>query len=319
MVPVLLPASAAAFAPRATYVNVVLGSKVEPWLTQVLKRVSRIKRPLNNVAKHQKCLTDLLSSATAMWTITSLMVPKTPDFELQHDSNPLIEALLNYYFIHIDAYIVHVDMVFRNEVAFKLSSDSIKTLIDYHKNVYSINLSTNSSPCPEIEAQINQLHQDFIQDINKFVYRAHVTALENLQEDGSGELLSSQSEEVKNKIMKLFRPVTPPSSPEAETSMSQSVSPDCSDCSSLWSQLNYLSTLPEPTDTTPFISSSPETMSSIDSPSLWSVMDFNENQNASSISPFNQQYCIMMPEEQCGMNLDYGILDWSQYYDTMIS
>ncbi|ENI09321.1 hypothetical protein COCC4DRAFT_20023 [Bipolaris maydis ATCC 48331] len=43
----LLPASAAAFAPRSN-VNVVLASKAEPWLTQTLKRVNRVKRPLNS-------------------------------------------------------------------------------------------------------------------------------------------------------------------------------------------------------------------------------------------------------------------------------
>lgn len=54
MPPQLLPASAAAFAPRASAVNVVLGSRVEPWLTQTLKRINRIKRPLNRVHQASK-------------------------------------------------------------------------------------------------------------------------------------------------------------------------------------------------------------------------------------------------------------------------
>ncbi|TKA28066.1 hypothetical protein B0A49_13971, partial [Cryomyces minteri] len=47
----LLPASAAAFAPRSAP-TVVLSSKVEPWLTQTLKRINRVKRPLNSVPQH---------------------------------------------------------------------------------------------------------------------------------------------------------------------------------------------------------------------------------------------------------------------------
>eukprot|EP00249_Psilotum_nudum_P027071 c34356_g1_i1 orf=214-387(+) len=54
---ILLPASAAAFAPRGQ-VNVVLNSKVEPWLTQTLKRINKIKRPLNSVPQHTRCLTE---------------------------------------------------------------------------------------------------------------------------------------------------------------------------------------------------------------------------------------------------------------------
>jgi len=84
----LLPASAAAFAPRASSVNVVLGSKVEPWLTQTLKRINRTKRPLNSVCQHQRCLTETLSPH-AIWTLASLMLPKAPDSELRKDSNPL--------------------------------------------------------------------------------------------------------------------------------------------------------------------------------------------------------------------------------------
>src|SRR3954454_5730486 len=112
----LLPASAAAFAPRASSVNVVLGSRVEPWLTQTLKRINRIKRPLNSVPQHQRCLTETLSSPNAIWTLASVMLPKAPDSELRKDSTPLIEAIFNYQLVHLEAYIVHVDMVLRSEV-----------------------------------------------------------------------------------------------------------------------------------------------------------------------------------------------------------
>ncbi|KAG9977152.1 hypothetical protein KCU78_g22370, partial [Aureobasidium melanogenum] len=55
----LLPASAAAFAPRSAP-TIVLGSRVETWLTQTLKRISRVKRPLNSVPQHYRFLTETL-------------------------------------------------------------------------------------------------------------------------------------------------------------------------------------------------------------------------------------------------------------------
>ncbi|EOO02746.1 hypothetical protein UCRPA7_1726 [Phaeoacremonium minimum UCRPA7] len=189
MPPQLLPASAAAFAPRASSVNVVLGSKVEPWLTQTLKRINRIKRPLNSVPQHQRCLTETLSSTNAIWTLASLMVAKAPDSELRKDSNPLVEALFNYQLIHVEAYIVHVDMVLRNEVAYKLTPDTIESLIEYHKDIHCVNAKASTYDWSEKEQQCKKLHEDFIQAINKFVYRTHVSALEGLEEDGAGELL----------------------------------------------------------------------------------------------------------------------------------
>ncbi|KAL5344393.1 hypothetical protein ACLOAV_010653 [Pseudogymnoascus australis] len=209
MPPQLLPATAAPFVRRAS-VNVVLGSKVDPWLTETLKRINRIKRPLNSVPQHQICLTETLSSTNAIWTLTSIMLPKAPDSELRKDSNPLIEAIFNSQLVHIEAYIVHVDMVLRNEVAFKLTPDSIEALIDYHKKIHCADIAASTNNWLEKEIEIKKLHEGFIQAINKFVYRTNAIMLEGLEEEGAGELLCGKSEEVKNSIMNLFHPLLPP-------------------------------------------------------------------------------------------------------------
>ncbi|EFX04711.1 hypothetical protein CMQ_1639 [Grosmannia clavigera kw1407] len=210
MPPQLLPASAAAFAPRASSVNVVLGNKVEPWLTQTLKRINRVKRPLNSVPQHHRCLTETLSSENAIWTLASLMVTKAPESELRQDPNPLVEAVFNYQLVTIEAYIVHVDMVLRNEVAYKLTPDTIEALIDYHKDIHCVDARANTEYWTNKEQQCKKLHNDFIQAVNKYVYRTHVTALEGLEEDGAGELLCGKSEEVKANILSLFKPLLPP-------------------------------------------------------------------------------------------------------------
>jgi hypothetical protein len=208
----LLPASAAAFAPRASSVNVVLGFKVEPWLTQTLKRISKIKRPLNSVPQHQRCLTETLSSPNAIWTLASLLLPKAPEAELRKDPNLLIEALCNYEITHLEAYIVHVDMVLRNEVAYKLTPETIESLIEHHKDIHCVDAKANTYDWSEKEQQCKKLHEDFVQAVNKFVFRTHVSALEGLEEGGAGELLGGRSDEVKSNIMGLFKPLLPPPS-----------------------------------------------------------------------------------------------------------
>nr|POF17328.1 hypothetical protein CFP56_65195 [Quercus suber] len=205
----LLPASAQAFAPRSAP-TIVLNSKVEPWLTQTLKRINRVKRPLNSIPQHFRCLTETLGGPLAIWSLASLMLPKAPDTELRKDSNPLIEALFNYQLIHLEAYVVHVDMVSQHEVAFKLTPETIEALVDYHKEIYSVDASANTWSWPEKDTQVKKMHEDFIQAANKFVFRTAVRALEGLEEDGAGELLEGRSEDVKGAIMNLFLPLLPP-------------------------------------------------------------------------------------------------------------
>lgn len=205
----LLPASAQAFAPRATP-NVVLNTKVEPWLTQTLKRINKIKRPLNSVPQHFRCLTETLGGENAIWSLASLMLPKAPDTELRKDSNPLVEALFNYQLVHIEAYVVHVDMVSQHEVAFKLTQDTIDSIVDYHKDIYSVDVAANSISWPEKETHVKKLQDEFVQAVNRFVFRTGVRALEGLEEDGAGELLDGRSEEVKTSINNLFLPLLPP-------------------------------------------------------------------------------------------------------------
>lgn len=338
MPPQLLPASAAAFAPRANTVNVVLSSKVEPWLTQTLKRINRIKRPLNSVPQHQRCLTETLSSSTAIWTLTSLMLPKAPDSELRKDSNPLIEALFNYQILHVEAYIVHVDMVLRNEVAFKLTPDSIESLIEYHKDIHCVDISANTYSWSEKEMQVKKLHEEFIQAINKFVYRTHVTALEGLEEDGAGELLCGKSEEVKNNITALFLPLLPPPPRIVDVVRQPPLLPSSPAGANWWSQSTLPSSIPAPVDSWRVIPSSPSTTSSVDSNSLWASMGLTDIQLPSPTPSYSQPYSTsamfysspqvsapipslplpsMLAQQPCGISVGYGGFNqpWDRYQE----
>lgn len=208
MPPVLLPASAAAFAPRSPP-NVVL-SRVEPWLTAALRRVNRVRRPLNNVNQHTRCLTDLLAEPTALWTLCSVMLPRAREAELVRDENRLVEAMFNYQLLQIEAYVVHIDMVSQNEVAFKLTADSIASLVDYHRDVYCADSAVNTWAWPGKDAQLRKLRDDFIQAANRFVYRTSAPVLEGLDEGGAGELLADRAADAKQAVLGLFVPLLPP-------------------------------------------------------------------------------------------------------------
>ncbi|CAL3971910.1 unnamed protein product [Diplocarpon coronariae] len=338
MPPQLLPASAAAFAPRATSVNVVLSSKVEPWLTQTLKRVNRVKRPLNSVPQHQRCLTETLSSETAIWTLTSLMLPRAPDAELRKDENPLVEALFNHQLLHIEAYIVHVDMVLRNEVAFKLTPDTIEALIEHHKDVHCVDISANTYSWSEKEVQVKKMHEEFVQAINKFIYRTHVTALEGLEEDGAGELLCGKSEEVQINIIGLFRPLLPPPPRIVDVVRPPPLLPNSPADANWWSQANLSASIPAPMDSWGVFPSSPSTTSSVDSTSLWAGMGLLETQIPSPTPSYSQPYSTsgwiyssppvsapipslplpsMLAQQPCGASVGYGSFgqSWDRYQD----
>ena len=334
----LLPASAAAFAPRASSVNVVLGSKVEPWLTQTLKRINRIKRPLNSVPQHQRCLTETLSSPNAIWTLASLMMTKKPDSELTKDANPLVEALFNYQLIHVEAYIVHVDMVLRSEVAYKLTPDTIEALIEYHKDIHCVNAKASTYDWSEKDQQCKKLHDDFVQAINKFVFRTHVTALEGLEEDGAGELLAGKSDEVKSNILGLLKPLLPPPPRVVELIRQPPLLPSSPANLAMWTQAAAQSTVPAPVESWRVLPSSPSvTSTSADSSnaSIWASMSMSEVQLPSPTPSYSQPYSTAgmfynspvvsaplphlplpsMLAPQCGVSVGYGGFGWDRYQE----
>lgn len=278
----LLPASAAAFAPRASSVNVVLGSKVEPWLTQTLKRINRVKRPLNSVPQHQRCLTETLSSPNAIWTLASLMLPKLPEAEMPEDPT---EHIFAHQLVHLEAYIVHVDMVLRSEVAYKLTTDTIDALVEYHKEVHCVDAKANTYDWSEKEQQCKKLHDDFVQAVNKFVFRTHVSALEGLEEDGVGELLCGKSEEVRNNVLALMKPLLPPPPRVVDVVRQPTLLPS-SPANVMWSQATPPGSLAA-VDSWHVLPSSPSVTSSVESVSpLWANIGVSEVQMHSPIHAF---------------------------------
>lgn len=283
---ILLPASAQAFAARGT-VNVVLSNKVEPWLTATLKRINKIKRPLNSVPQHTRCLTETLSSPNAIWSLCSVMLPKAPESELRRDSNPLVEAMFNYQMLQIEAYVVHVDMVSQNEVAFKLTQDTIDALVEYHKEIFSIDTSSSTWSWPDKETQLKKLQEEFVQAANKFVYRTGALALEGLEEDGAGELLCGRSDDVRNQISSLFVPLLPPPpKPVVEIIRPTPILPSSTISDTWWPSQHVSAVQPAPVEAWRIVPSSPSPVSSCDSNhGIWTGVGMPEMHNLPSPTP----------------------------------
>lgn len=297
----LLPASAQAFAPRAAP-EIVLNTKVEPWLTQTLKRINKVKRPLNSVPQHFRCLTETLGGANAIWTLASLMLPRAPETELRKDSDPLVEALFNFQLIHIEAYVVHVDMVAQHEVAYKLTPETIDALVDYHKDIYSVDASASTWSWPEKEAQVKKMHDEFVQAVNKFVFRTGVRALEGLEEDGAGELLDGRSEHVKSAIMNLFLPLLPPPPRIVDVIHPAPILPNVTMAGNWWGPTTTMApSQPMPVDSWKVLPSTPSptatTCSDNQSNAYWQDMGVNPVQLPSPTPSFSQPTYTSAPTQ----------------------
>jgi hypothetical protein len=223
------------------------------------------------------------------------MLPKKPDSELVKDSNPLVEAMFNYQLVHMEAYVVHVDMVSQHEVAFKLTPETIEDLIKYHKDIYSVDVSASTWSWAEKEVQLKKLQEEFVQAVNRFVFRTGVRALEGLEEDGAGELLDGRSEDVKNAIMQLFHPLLPPPPRIVDVVRPAPLLPSSSGAGNWWSPVQSLPP-PQPVDSWRVLTSTPSptvaNCSDGGQQSFWPTHSMQDVQQLPSPTPsFSQPYC----------------------------
>lgn len=224
------------------------------------------------------------------------MLPKAPDAELRKDSNPLVEALFNYQLLHLEAYVVHVDLVSQNEVAFKLTPETIESLVDYHKDIYSIDASASTWSWPEKETQVKKMQEEFVQAANRFVFRTSARALEGMEEDGAGELLEGRPEEVKNAIMNMFVPLLPPPPRIVDVIHPAPILPNAAIHGHWWApqQQQLPSTHPAPVDSWRVLPSTPSptatTCSDNQSSAFWQDLSMSNVQLPSPTPSFSQPF-----------------------------
>lgn len=225
------------------------------------------------------------------------MLPKKPDAELIKDDNPLVEGMFNYQLLHVEAYVVHVDMVSQHEVVFKLTKETIEALTEYHKEIYSVDVSASTYAWPEKESQLKKLQEDFVQAVNRFVFRTGVRALEGLEEDGAGELLEGRSEDVKVAIQGLFQPLLPPPPKIVDVMRPAPILPSSTNAAYLWQSTASLAPpIPAPVDSWRVLPSTPSptiaacTMEQ--QPSYWPTANVSMDVQLPSPAPsFSQPFC----------------------------
>ena len=113
------------------------------------------------------------------------MYPKAPESELGKDENLLMEAHSSWQMVHIEAYVVHVDMVSQNEVVFKLTPETIEALVGFHEDVYLVDAAASAGDRTDKDARLVELREAFVWATNEFVYRTDAQALEGLEDDGA--------------------------------------------------------------------------------------------------------------------------------------
>lgn len=204
---ILLPSSAAAFAPRPS--PIVVLSAMVPWMMATLERVSRHGCRLDSVLKQSRRLVEILSPNNAIWTLCSVMSANTPGWELQKDGIPLGEGMPNVRRMYIKAYVVYVDMDWRKEVAFKLTPETIDALAELHKELQSVDDVAYALSWRGKQARLDNLQEEFVKAANTFVYRTNAEALVGLRKDGTGELPYDSSEVAKAAILHLCMPSMP--------------------------------------------------------------------------------------------------------------
>ncbi|KXJ84942.1 hypothetical protein Micbo1qcDRAFT_105675, partial [Microdochium bolleyi] len=211
----LLPATAKAFQPRAS-VSVILGLEVDGWLTETLTRINEIRKtktPMNS-SKHQNCLAKLLSNERAIWTLATLELATPTIAHLRQDEEFLPWIRPSHQTFPLEAYIIYVDMVQDHKVAYKLTPDTIKSLIKHHRGVCHLDRMAATCDGPEI-SHVEKLHYVFVQAIHEFVFRSDVSALKGLKEGGAGDLPDDESARARNAILALVTELTPHALPEA--------------------------------------------------------------------------------------------------------
>ncbi|KAI5285440.1 hypothetical protein KEM54_000571 [Ascosphaera aggregata] len=212
---VLLPATAAAYAPRSPP-HIILQDPVEEWLTSTLRNSLRVKKPLNKIHQHTKFLKELLSSESANWLLCSILLPKTASPSSSEgevvlsspssSASPKIDYSSEYEMIHVEAYVVHIDTVSSpQEITFKLTQDTIDALVNFHSRNGLVDMTDSSmSDRTDQGPRRESCEEEFAQEVNRFVFRTDIHALEGMGEEGDGELLNGRAEKAKQAIEALF-------------------------------------------------------------------------------------------------------------------
>lgn len=176
--------------------KVVLRPDPPEWLLVATKYTGRKKRSSFHIERH---LSELLSQDQSLWTLCSLLI-EIPKRDSGQDN------LLLYRMIHVKSFVIHVDMVStQQEMTFGLTDETLQSLSAIYRTVHLTN-PANGALCESLdETQLSEMQRCFDEASTEFVFRTDLTALEEIEDDGSGMLPANLSEIAKAAVLALFK------------------------------------------------------------------------------------------------------------------
>lgn len=167
-------------------------------IADLLKR-KKIKRATKAISQQARLLEDLLGGDLATWQLAFIMVSGSGNAQSNQCSGSRT-------IIRIQARVLYIDFIQSQQVCFKLTAGTVEALIEHHRNVCRDDLKAHSYGDAATEVEIKSLMDSFELAIKGFVFWTETDSLEKMKEDGSGELTTRHSTQVRSAILKLLEP-----------------------------------------------------------------------------------------------------------------
>lgn len=167
-------------------------------IANLLKR-KKIKRATKAISQQARLLADLLGGDLATWQLAFIMVSGSGNAQSNQCSGSRT-------FIRIQARVLYIDFIQSQQVCFKLTAGTVEALIEHHRNVCRDDLKARSCGDVATEVDVKALMEPFELAIKGLVFWTETGSLEKMKEDGSGELSSRHSTQVRSAILKLLEP-----------------------------------------------------------------------------------------------------------------
>lgn len=178
---------------------IVVTSKDTGKLAAGLLKRKRVKRTTQLYSRQAQILADLLGGAKAIWQLASVVLPSGSG-ENPNERAGYCDG------IHIQAKVLYIDFAQSQQVCFKLTIDTIDALKKHHRALCRGNFEAHFRGNVKIEENVKILMDNFDRAIEHFVHHVDTVCLDEMEKDGSGELTTQNSTNVKSTILELFGP-----------------------------------------------------------------------------------------------------------------
>lgn len=209
---VILPASAKGIVHREKPLIVL-----QPVFCEWLAGIIATARPANCSIRRRKnssgqviLLSMILAPDTAIWT---LCVTDLFQAFYRARKDVWMQQAIHSEIRFIQAHVVHIDMISRNEMGFKLTPETVRGLIEFYDNIPHHLRSSNSNGSHDSDSKWT-----FVQKVTDFVLCTPISALESLRQDGTGVLFGHEEMAARQAVDLLL---TSEIAPQPEGSLSQ--------------------------------------------------------------------------------------------------